>query len=443
VRLKPLSRQVVVITGATSGIGLATARRAAEHGASLFLIARSGEALEKLAHELTAQGVRAAFQAADVGVESELRAAADACVKAFGGFDTWINDAGSFIVGPIRETTLEDHKKLFETNYFGVVHGSLIAAEHLRSRGGAIINLGCMLSDTPVPLQGAVAASKHAVKGFTEALRMELIREGAPVSVTLIKPSSVDTPSKDHARNLTDTAVRAPSPVYAASLVADAVLYCAEHPVRQMTVGGAGRAVSVLHKLFPGLAEPAYARLFPLLQRDRGAPRATHDSLYEPGEDYLRETAEYGRVRETSLFTRMQMRPFATVGVALGIGAALGLVGLVRSMRRKHKGREPMARQGEAAHTVHHLRVAPSVGAATGFLAMAAVAGAAFWAYRRWDHENRRLHLDEFSRRAEGYGDPYGDRRSFNLLKPRRPQRRRRDDEVVQDYADTYGDTRP
>jgi hypothetical protein len=288
-----------------------------------------------------------------------------------------------------------------------VVHGSLIAAAHLRERpgGGALINIGSILSDTPVPLQGAYSASKHAVKGFTEALRMELMREGAPVSVTLIKPSSVDTPFKEHARNLTHAPVRVPPPVYATPLVAEAVLYCAENRVRELTVGGAGRAYSVLHKLLPGVSEPVYARLMPYLHRDRDARRrATHDSLYEPGED-LRERSDYPRVRETSLFTRMQMRPLATVGAALAIGLAGGGYGLVRSVRKKtRKAAERRAPRIEVPAEVHHLRVGPSASGIATLLVGAGVAAGFWWLYRRVDQENRRLHLDEFSRRAEGYG---------------------------------------
>src|SRR5690606_30730487 len=180
--LKPLNEQTIVVTGATSGIGLAVARRAARAGACVFLIARGEADLKALCEELQATGARVSWAVADVADHDALLEAAEKCRRLFGGFDTWVNNAGVTIFGQIRETTLEDQRRLFETNYWGVVNGSLVAAEHLRGRpgGGAIINVGSILSDAPIPMQGIYAASKHAVKGFTNSLRMELMREKAP-----------------------------------------------------------------------------------------------------------------------------------------------------------------------------------------------------------------------------------------------------------------------
>ena len=130
--LKPLDQQAIVVTGATSGIGLAAARRAARRGACVFLIARGEQDLKTLCEELQAEGARVAWAVADVADYDALAEAADKCRRLFGGFDTWVNNAGVSIFGPIRETTLEDQRRLFETNYWGVVNGSLVAVEHLR-----------------------------------------------------------------------------------------------------------------------------------------------------------------------------------------------------------------------------------------------------------------------------------------------------------------------
>ena len=156
--LKPLDQQAIVITGATSGIGLSTARRAARAGACVFLIARGEEDLKKLTEELQGQGARCAWAVADVADYDALAEAADKCRRLFGGFDTWVNNAGVSIYGNIRETTLKDQRRLFETNYWGVVNGSMVAVEHLRGRpaGGAIINVGSTLSDAPLPVQGSI-----------------------------------------------------------------------------------------------------------------------------------------------------------------------------------------------------------------------------------------------------------------------------------------------
>ncbi|MFN5617278.1 MAG: SDR family NAD(P)-dependent oxidoreductase [Brevundimonas sp.] len=181
-RLKPLSQQVVVITGATSGIGLATARRAAVAGACVFLIARHEEDLRRLCETLQRDGGRCSWAVADVADADALEAAADKCERLFGRLDTWINNAGAAAPGGLREMPLDEQRALFETNYWGLVNGSLAAAARLAERGGAIINVGSSLAHAPVPGQGVYAASKHAVKGFTVGLRLELARAGVPAA---------------------------------------------------------------------------------------------------------------------------------------------------------------------------------------------------------------------------------------------------------------------
>jgi short-subunit dehydrogenase len=325
-KLKPLARQVMVITGATSGIGLSTARAAAAKGARLVLAARNEDALKAVQQDLKSKGAETAYVVADVGDEGDVRRIVEQAIGRFGGFDTWVNNAGVSIFGPLTQTPLDDHKRLFDTNYWGVVHGSLAAVEHFKTRdgGGALINVGSVLGDLAVPLQGTQAASKHAVKGFNNALRMELMAERAPVSLTLIKPSAIDTPCKDHARNLTDGAVKNPPPVYATPLVAQAILHAAEHGGRELTVGGGGRTVAVLDALAPAVVETLLAFIAPALERDRAGKRRTGgDNLYGAGPD-LRERAYYRNVRESSLYSTAQMRPKTTLALALlaGLGAA-------------------------------------------------------------------------------------------------------------------------
>lgn len=333
--LKPLNEQAIVVTGATSGIGLTTARRAARAGACVFLIARGENDLKALCEELQGQGARVAWAVADVADYDALAEAADKCRRLFGGFDTWVNNAGVSIYGPIRETTLEDQRRLFETNYWGLVNGSLVAVEHLRGRpgGGAIINVGSILSDAPIPVQGVYSASKHAVKGFTNALRMELIREGAPISLSLIKPAAVDSPYSKHARNLTGYAVQNPQPVYATHVVADTILYCASHPIREITVGGGGRLIASLYAAFPGLAEPLLARFAPSLMRDRhSAYQPYDDGLYDPTEDGLDEEVHYPMVRQFSALAEVRKHPGIT-GAVVAVLAGVGIAALLLSQR--------------------------------------------------------------------------------------------------------------
>jgi len=335
-RLKRLSRQVMVITGATSGIGLSTARAAAARGASLMLAARNEEALKAVCEDLGGKGAKVDYVVADVGVEADVRAIATAAVARFGGFDTWVNNAGVSIFGPLGETAIEDQRRLFDTNYWGVVYGSMVAVEHLSARegGGAVINIGSVMGDMAAPLQGAYSASKHAVKGFTNALRMELMEQHAPVSLTLIKPSAVDTPYKDHARNLTGAAVKASPPVYATPLVARAILYAAERRVRELNVGAGGQLLALIGMFAPLISEPLQAWTAPALGRDRRAlPRPSGDNLHHAGQD-LRERSFYPHVHETSLYTSAQMRPKTTFGLALTVGVIAGLALRLRGRRR-------------------------------------------------------------------------------------------------------------
>ena len=204
ISLKPLHEQVMVITGASSGIGLATALAAAKKGAKVVLASRNKEALQKVEQQISKEGGTAMHVVADVGRREDVQKIADAAIAKYGGFDTWVNNAGITVYGRLEEVSEEDHRRLFDTNFWGVVSGSQIAARHLKNKGGAIINLGSVLSDASVPIQGMYSASKHAVKGFTDALRLELKEEGAGISITLIKPSAIDTPYTQHAKNYTD-----------------------------------------------------------------------------------------------------------------------------------------------------------------------------------------------------------------------------------------------
>ena len=190
ISLKPVSEQVIVITGASSGIGLATAEAAAEQGARLVLVAHSGDTLEDVANRLSTNGAEAMAVDADVGNRADVEQVALAAIERFGRIDTWVNNAAVAIFGRLDEVSEPANRRLFETNFWGVVNGSLVALRHMRASGGAIINLGSELSDAVMPLQGMYAASKQAVKGFTDALRVEVEEfDKAPVSVTLLQPA--------------------------------------------------------------------------------------------------------------------------------------------------------------------------------------------------------------------------------------------------------------
>jgi NAD(P)-dependent dehydrogenase (short-subunit alcohol dehydrogenase family) len=344
VRLKDVKNQVMVLTGASSGIGLVTARMAARQGAKLVLAARSSGELHHLTNEITSQGGEAIFVVADVGREEEVLRIAEAAVQRFGGFDTWVNNAGVSIFGRLEEVQMPDFHRLFETNFWGVVYGSLIAVRHLKKRGGALINVGSVVSDRAFPLQGMYSASKHAVKGFTDALRLELEEEGAPVSVTLIKPTAIATPFARHARNYLPVEPTLPPPIYAPELVAQAILHCAENPVRDMPVGTASKVMSMAAAASPRLMDKYQeSTSFHQQQTDQPARRDRAGNLHRPTHD-LAERGQYARhIVKTSAYNTARMHPFLTAGACLGAGLAIGgiwaaLQGQGRSEAPSHGG---------------------------------------------------------------------------------------------------------
>lgn len=335
VKLKKLSDQVVVITGASSGIGLVTARLAAKRGARVVLNARNEEALRQVTEEINAQGGEATYVVGDVGKYEDVQRIAEEGVRRFGGFDTWVNNAGVSIYGPMLEQSLEDQRQLFETNYWGVVHGSIIACAHLRLRGGALINVGSVLSDVAIPVQGTYCASKHAIKGYTDALRIELEEEGAPISVTLIKPSTIDTPYTRHAKNLMPVEPQNPPPVYAPDLVAEAILHCAEHPERDLFVGGGGKALAAANHYVPRLTDKMIeATMFDMQKSDRPKPPARPDSLYAPIEDGEERGGYPGHDAESSVYTKAAKHPLITGSLIAGLG--LAVLAAWRSLSANH-----------------------------------------------------------------------------------------------------------
>jgi short-subunit dehydrogenase len=349
-RLKPLAEQTIVITGGSSGIGLATARAAAARGAAVVIAARNGEALEKIAAEIRASGGRVATCEADVANETAVERIAETAVTAFGGFDTWVNDAAAATYGEVEKLPLEDHRRVFDVNYFGLVSGSIIAARHLRQRGGgAIINVGSVLSDRAVVMQGAYCASKFAIKGFTDTLRMELEADGAPISVTLIQPAGIHTPYPEHARNQMDQPPRVPPVLYAPELVADAILFAAENRKRALVVGGNGALISFGGKFAPRLMDLATEAFGARAQKAPGQPGdpAMRDNLYAPKKDGQIEGNQDFFVRRTSLWLEAQKRPV----VATAIISAVTAAAMIASSRGRRSGSDARPATGAATAT--------------------------------------------------------------------------------------------
>ena len=285
IKLKKLKDQVIVITGASSGIGLCTAQSAATAGAKVVLAARSGETLDDAVRVINENGGEAISVVCDVSDEQQVENLAREAVNRFGRIDTWVNNAGVAIYGRLDEVSDDDSRRLFDINFWGVVYGCRAALPHLKQQGGALINVGSEVSEAYVPILGMYSASKHAVKGFTDALRVEVeYVDKLPVSVTLIQPTAVDTPFDEHARNYMEKEAKLPSNMIEPQEVADAILKSAVKPKRWVKVGKAAKINAFTAKNFPGMADRMTAKQVEDLKRDE-PPRDPAGALDEPSED--------------------------------------------------------------------------------------------------------------------------------------------------------------
>jgi short-subunit dehydrogenase len=324
--LKKLEDQVIVITGASSGIGLATARMAAKRGANLVLSSRNLSELTKISDEINGMGKgRAIAVECDVKDEQAVARLSERAISEFGRVDTWINNAGITIFGKLWEVPLEEKREMFETNFWGVVYGCRSAVKALRENGGAIINIGSVLSERVIPLQGMYCASKHAVKAYTDALRMELEAEQWPISVTLIKPAAIDTPYIDHGVNHLEHHPTHAPPVYSPEIVAAAILDCAVHPRRDIHVGGSGVMFKFLETVAPGFTDLFMAKaMMEKTQTDPALDNAENkEALRQPPRKEGAVRGSYpGHVMETSVVTAATLHPAAAALLATGVGLA-------------------------------------------------------------------------------------------------------------------------
>ena len=280
---KPLDQQVMVLTGASSGIGLCTAILAAERGARLVLVARSENTLQSLVSQIESNGGEAIYVVADVADREQMLHVAQAAVDQYGRIDTWVNDAGVSSYSRLDKISEADSRRIFDTNFWGVVNGSLIALPYLRKQGGALINLGSEVSEEVVPLQGMYSASKHAVKGFTDALRIEIeLLDKSPVSITLIQPTAVNTPFPHNAKNYMDKEPKLPTPTIDPQRVAEAILKAATDGGRDIKVGLMAIVNTSASKFLPSLGDRMAAMQAGRQQED-APPRNPEGTLYKAG----------------------------------------------------------------------------------------------------------------------------------------------------------------
>ncbi|HEX4566808.1 MAG TPA: SDR family oxidoreductase [Vicinamibacterales bacterium] len=326
-KTKALKDQVIVITGASSGIGLTTARMAAGHGARVVLAARNAQDLQAVTNDICRRGGRAFAVPTDVSDATAVEELGARGRSEFGSIDTWVNNAGLSIYGKLTDVPLEDERRLFDINFWGVVHGCRTAVRLMKDSGGVLINLGSQVSELAIPLQGIYSASKRAVKGYTDALRMELEHDDVPIAVTLVMPSAINTPYPEHARNYLDEGVPAlPPPIYAPEVVARAILHCAERPVRDVVVGGSGRLQIALGKNLPRLADKYMKRSLFEQQKTYDRDHVDEGNLERPQADGRAWGLHKGHVMRSSAYTTATLSPvlttmaFAAAGLTLAAG---------------------------------------------------------------------------------------------------------------------------
>jgi short-subunit dehydrogenase len=288
------------------------------------IIARGADGLAAAASRIRAEGGRCDTIVADVSKREVVRTAIAQVIARHGGFDTFVSNAGVGVYSTLESLSDEDHRALFETNYWGVVHCATEALPHLKAHGGALITTGSIASQMPTPVLSAYAASKHAAKGYIDSLRLELIHEKAPVAVSLIQPSGINTPFAQHALNLMDAPPKVPPPAYSPDVVARAICHATEHPTRDMIVGGGGRAMTLFARLLPDLSDRISAVAFFATALGKGTPQQARRSGFRTsggeGEIYGQQ-----RMRSTSLYTMLRRHPAASAAGALLVAGTLGL----------------------------------------------------------------------------------------------------------------------
>jgi NAD(P)-dependent dehydrogenase (short-subunit alcohol dehydrogenase family) len=277
---------------------------------------------------MKSKGGEATAQVADVSQYEQVQALANRAAEVYGRVDTWVHVAAVSLYAPFQETKPDEFRRVIEVNLLGQAFGAMAALPHLkRAGGGTLIHIGSVESKRSFPLHSAYSASKHGMIGFIDALRVELMHDRTPISVTTILPAGINTPFFDKSLTRLGVKPRPSAPIYEPELVAQAILHAAEHPVREIYVGGAGRAMEWLHRLAPNLTDWLLSR-FGYRPQLTNVPKTDQapNNLYEHAEGYDRVHGSFsGEARSISLYTGLETRAPWSWGL-LGVLAGMGLL---------------------------------------------------------------------------------------------------------------------
>jgi NADP-dependent 3-hydroxy acid dehydrogenase YdfG len=323
---RSISKQVVVVTGASSGVGRAIARAFGAAGAKVGLIARGLDGLEACAEEIRQAGGEALVLPADVSDAEAVREAARAVVQKWGRIDTWMNDAMVSVFSPATQMAPDEFRRVMEVNYLGTVHGTLAALESMRRAGeGVILQIGSALVYRSIPLQSAYCASKAAIRAFTDSLRCELLHDGSKVRLCMLQLPAVNTPQFDVVRTRLPRHPKPVPPIFQPEVIARAALHAAGHPAREIWVGWSAAKAILGQKFIGALLDRYLARIGYEAQQDERPVRPDRpDNLWAPLPGDRGAHGDFdaqARPRSAELWARLHRGKLALAAAALAVVA--------------------------------------------------------------------------------------------------------------------------
>jgi NAD(P)-dependent dehydrogenase (short-subunit alcohol dehydrogenase family) len=279
-----MDRPVVVVTGASAGLGRAIVREFAARGADVGLIARGIDGLEGARHEVEAAGGRALVLPLDVADYDDVEAAAERVTRELGPIDVWVNNAMVSVFAPVAELRPEEIRRVTDVSYLGVVYGTLAALKRMKPRDrGAIVQVGSALAYRGIPLQAAYCGAKHAIQGFTESLRCELLHDGSHVHVTMVQLPAMNTPQFDWVKSRLPRKPQPVPPIYEPEVAAEAIVWAASQRRREISVGGPTVVAIWGNKFAAGLGDHYLARTgYDSQQTAEPADPNRPDNLWQP-----------------------------------------------------------------------------------------------------------------------------------------------------------------